>query len=389
MWLLGLWACHLPLQPGQGMRWDDLPGAGGAPTPEPWAAPAADPAALAERWWVIVASAKQAPAPPPGLAKLGLGVVAASTSEFAGLAPCWTALIAGSYTEQADALALRDRLTAAGIDAYAKFAGVHLGASAEIGAWCARQPGRDRLDLVEAGDPAMLRLDAPAPVQRLVEALDLQPRSDEAWFAELAVENLGAVRRGDPVAVMDLGTGERRDCRVAGFGAVAVGLGPFGDEPAACGPAEAVATLDCALSGDRWVVATPTMRPWAEAGAVLDPFGDWPAEWIRPAPGYTDRGRSLTRWREGERELWLAEAWVEEDGPCGGDEARWWAWVDPVSRERRNDWVSAPFSRTLAVVQVDEGLPEILREESFGERALWSTAAELARRRVSLCMCPC
>lgn len=372
--MITILACVLPgLGPEAGMRWDDLPSAGATPMDTP---ALANPEAFADRWWVIVASARKAP---PAPANLGSTPILLPTSGFANLMPCLEVQVAGTFPTEAAALELREELRARKIDAYAKFAGAWR-TDPEVDTYCARldHPAAGGVTLVVNTTRSAIGVGLPqATIDALAPLTTLAPAGARAWSAPLGIQNAGGWSLGQRVDVVDVVTGERRACAVDGFALQTLG---YSGTPDACGTPDVVATLDCALSGEAWIVATPTTHVWTRAPDIDPgryPFPKHPAE------------HAIEVWTDGARTRWLVEAWEAKDGPCGGDEDRWWAWVDPATGKRLGPLVDAPFSARLGVVDVDGGEPEVLRSEAFGDVSLWAGETELARRHYNLCICPC
>jgi hypothetical protein len=238
----------------------------------PPAAPLPPEARWAQHYLVIVHSSPIPGEGEPLLEKLraaGLGAEARklSSTPFASLRPCLEVVVAGAFADRDAALALGQRLEAAGVKSYLKNAGALAKDWERREADCRKQAqtlkapvrtgtaGPRFLDL--RGERTFVLLsDAPrdtpgAPLRQVGEDRGF-------WMAALQEDPTGTFKKGDAFEVYDAQGPIKLDCRVKGFASLNRGVPHFGyfQQPEAptdpgCGRAWPVAELDCSLMTSR------------------------------------------------------------------------------------------------------------------------------------------
>jgi hypothetical protein len=238
----------------------------------PPSAPAPPEARLAGQNLVIVHSSSIPGEGEPLLEKLraaGLGVDARrlSSTPFASLRPCLELVVAGAFADRDAALALAQRLDAAGVSNYLKNAGPLAKDRERREAECREQaqalkaPAR-----MEASAPRFLDLRGERTFVLLSHApgdtagTQLRQVGEDRgfWMAALEADPTGTFKKGDAFAVYDAQGPIQLGCRVKGFAWLNRGIAHFGyfqqPEPPTgpgCGRAWPVAELDCSLTNTR------------------------------------------------------------------------------------------------------------------------------------------
>ena len=244
-----------------------------APVPDPVDAAGEEPIMMtrlpperySNNWLVITQSTEQVEPVSPELVALSevdpllVAPDQLHSGEFKGLMPCWVTTIAGGAEDRGDAVAILERVKAAGIDAYLKNAGEYVGPAAATIEMCEQL----RTDLAECPDGArvahvvdgawQVALTLPEGVlQAALSGASQAKRATErgdAWTAPLVVQTLGSVAVGDGFTVQPIANEASLSCSVTGFAATTLGMPHFGmasaDEPT-CGSPQAFAVLDCA-----------------------------------------------------------------------------------------------------------------------------------------------
>lgn len=323
-------------------------------------APRVDGPEYSDAWLVILASNSEPGPLPPAIDQLrsedntiaGAQPGTLDSSRFKGLMPCYEVVFAYAGPDKAHALELSKDLKAAKIDNYVKNAGKYVGARPAVEAFCARQregqttscPAnvllahreRDRVfvDLGLTGDVAERALASRSGPEAVVG-----PNGHNV-AAPLGAQTLGGLSIGDSLHVAAASGGEMTACAVEEFVALTRGTPHWGwydgpkDGPM-CGNPEVFARLDCDLP-DAALASRAPLAPRAvrevEAEPITDaliPLLQTSAAWKTAmgeararAEGETlEQERTFERWRLGDRELLVVDAWIktgEGFDECGG-----------------------------------------------------------------------
>lgn len=247
----------------------------GIPTKkEPASTPALDPKkaeALGDRWLIILSSKKESGFEPPSIAKLAQNpdlaaeVTRVSSTWFKNLMPCYEVVIAKSFSTQKEASEYSKKLTALGIENYAKNAGKFVGAQPQVEAFCQDESIVDDAScgglrwVVSREKRSFMRIVLdPETEQRTLENAPAPKALDanyESWLAPLTAKNLGPYSIGQKFTVY--GGTTPKSCSIKGFVALTLGTPHFGylqqaqeegkpPQGPGCGSEETYAELDCA-----------------------------------------------------------------------------------------------------------------------------------------------
>lgn len=388
---------------------------------------AADAASFGGKWLVITASNREPGQVPAAVAALigtpeGDAFVRLDSSRYKGLMPCYDVIIGGAYDKRADALARVTALKAAGVDAYAKPAGVYVGADARVEAYCrgvdAPHACPERVRFVERwGDAsyAYLGLDSALVERALANVAAPTPitTQKDAWRSPLAARSLDGLDVGASLPVVRP-DGHSSSCAVTGFVALTRGIPHFGwaehsdGKSPGCGEPALFAQLDCdaptgSLAGApgsaaplvgqmRHVRTDGPAKRLANTGAFAAVRAEVQAHAAAQGAPVDESliarevvigGRTLTqvdlRWSTG-------EGWVQ----CGGDDI-----VGQLVGVLDGDAVVVPYQRVEAlqdaqVVQAPSGALWI-EQTSFpiGRGLFDATGAPLCHLAVAFCDCGC
>lgn len=386
------------------------------------AAPLPDPdAALGDQWLVIVASKRDPAEVTPAMAalashpELGLTPTTLPSGHFKNLMPCYTVAVARATPDKKAALGLVTTLKAAGIDAYAKSAGAHVGPSAAIDAWCARSDGDDAVDgarLAVAVD-GRLWLPSSAPSEqreRIVQAAP-PPVSLDAGYASWLSPAPAPPTAGRRVRVVEVDTGRSQVCTVSGGGVLTLGTPHFGllQQPGtptapACGSPELYDALTCpeatgsgtwvavaegaALDGYRREQGSPALVAAATAALERDTDVEEPGEDV-------SRSVDASVWRGPKGPFVVVQGTrTEGSGVCGGDESVWirvYALEDGKLGAPRGEWARTAFANVRGLVDVGgDGVPELVLQTFPGVLTLQDVdGASLDEHTTDYCDCPC
>ncbi|MCB9689181.1 MAG: hypothetical protein H6738_03335 [Alphaproteobacteria bacterium] len=386
------------------------------------AATPTDPdAALGDQWLVIVSSKRDPAEVQPAMAaiaahpELGLSPRTLASGHFKNLMPCYTVAVAQATPDKKVALGVVTKLKAAGIDAYAKNAGAHVGASAAIDAWCARKDDEDavegaRLAVVVDGK---LWLPSSAPSEqrdRVVQAAP-PPVSLDAGYATWLSPAPAPPTVGRRVRVVEVDTGRSQVCAVSGGGVLTLGIPHFGlfQQPGTpkapvCGSPALYDALTCpeATGSGPWVAVAE--------GAALDGYRreDASKELVAAATAalerdtdYEEPGEDVSRsvdvgvWR-GPKGPFVVVAGTRTEGPgvCGGDESVWirvFALDGAALGAPKGDWTTTAFATVRGLVDVGgDGVPELVLHTFPSVLSLDDIeGVPLDEHTTDYCDCPC
>ncbi|MCA9488368.1 MAG: hypothetical protein KC621_00550 [Myxococcales bacterium] len=387
--------------------------AGAAPPPD-------TDAALGDQWLVIVSSkldpAEVAPAMEALAAhpELGITPLTLSSSHFKNLMPCYTVAVAKATPDKKVALGLVSKLKAAGIDAYAKNAGAHVGSSAAITAWCGRKDTEAAVDgarLVVALDGKLwLPSSAPDDQQtRVIEAAP-PPMSQDAGYGTWLSPAPPPPTVGRRVRAVEVGTGRSQVCTVSGSGVLTLGTPHFGvlQQPGPpsrpmCGSPRVYDALTCPeattgtwlavaedapLDGYRRDVAPPELVAAATAALERDTDVDEPGEDV-------SRSVDVAIWRGPKGPFVVVVGTrTDADGVCGGDETVWirvFALQDGKLGPPKGEWTTASFATVQGLVDVGaDGVPELVLRAFPNVLTLQDIeGVPLDEHTTDYCDCPC
>ena len=382
---------------------------------------------LANKWVVILASARNPDQAVPGLAvaqahpELAVSPVVFPSGRFKNLMPCYTVTGALATTDKARALALSKSLKALGVDNYVKNTGAWAGRSIAIEAYCEARPGAANGAVtvathVEGG--LWMPVEVPEPVLKNAltgASVALNTRYD-AWRQPVSQTVGGAVTVGSAYVAVNVTTGQSGTCKVAELAGLTLGTPHFGavhgengpPRKPMCGEARIYARLECsAPTADGMWIVTPTegakLAAYAPVSAVapglvdaakaaLTRDTDW--EEAEGDEGVTHE-LHVTRWHGDHGDVVLVEG-VRLDGNdvCGGSDERWYA-----AFRVDGDTLGAPYGTFLEGEYVDElgvvdmdgdGQPEIVNR-AFPETTEVQSSDGTVRASLTLdyCDCPC